>query len=109
MILILGLSYILSIVTIYANDIQHLWNIFVHSLLFVSPIFWEVDKVGGFLLLVQQINPLGQLIEISHKLVINQTIPPLNDWLYTTSLVFAIFFIGYAFFTKFQGKIMEEL
>ena len=109
LILILGLSYILSIITVYVRDVQYFWVIFAHSLLFVSPVFWRLNNVEGILLQVQQINPLGQLIEISHKLVIDGQIPPFNEWLYTTIFVLAIFFFCYFVFHKFENKITEVL
>jgi len=108
-VLILGLSYLLSIITIYARDIHILWNIFVHALLFVSPIFWYLDEVDGILLDIQKINPLGQLIEIGHVLVIDGEIPSLNEWLYTTSFILAIFFFGYFVFSRLEDKIPEKL
>ncbi len=109
LILILGLSYILSIITVYVRDVQYFWVIFAHSLLFVSPVFWRLNNVEGILLQVQQINPLGQLIEISHKLVIAGQIPPFNEWFYTTFFVLGIFFFGYYVFNKFENKITEVL
>ncbi len=108
-ILILGLSLLLSVLTVLVKDIQLLWPIFTHTLLFVSPIFWYVDKTEGILLKIQSINPLGQLIEIAHKLVIDGKIPPLNDWLYTTILILGILFTGYLIFHKLQEQIVEEL
>jgi len=106
-ILILGLSYILSIAAPYIRDVQLLWIIFTHSLLFVSPIFWHVDRVDGILLEIQKINPLGQLIEMAHVLVIDGQIPSLNEWLYTTSIIFGIFFVGYFVFNKKADKVAE--
>lgn len=108
-ILILGFSYLLSLINVFVRDIQQLWSVFIHVLLFVSPIFWSISEVGGILQDIQKINPLGQLIEISHKLVIDGEIPPLNDWLYTTSFVLVIFFIGYFVFQKYESKVVEEL
>lgn len=107
--LILGLSYILSIIAVFMRDIQFFWTIFVHSLLFMSPIFWYLKDIDGILLQIHQFNPLGQLIEISHSLVINGQIPPINDWLYTSFYILAIFFIGYFVFQKFEYKITERL
>ena len=107
--LILGLSYILSIIAAFMRDIQFFWTIFVHSLLFLSPIFWYLKDVNGILLQIHQINPLGQLIEISHSLVIYGQIPPITDWLYTSFFVLAIFLIGYFVFQKFEDKITERL
>jgi len=108
-ILMLGLSYFLSIATVFVRDIQHIWTIFSHTLLFVSPIFWYVDDVDGILIQIQKINPLGQLIEIAHHLVIDGQIPAFSDWLYTTIFVLAIFFSGFFVFRIFENKITEEL
>jgi len=107
--LVLGTTYLLSIINVYVRDVQQLWQIFVHALLFISPIFWYVDEVKGILLEIHKINPLGQLIEISHKLVISQEIPPLSDWLYTSFLIFLIFIVGYVVFQKLESKVIEEL
>lgn len=107
--LILGLSYLLSITNVFLRDIQYVWIVFSHSLLFISPIFWSLENVSGILLEIQKINPLGQLIEISHKLVISGEIPPAADWLYTTSYVLVIFFLGFFVFKKFANRVAEEL
>jgi len=107
--LVLGLSYWLSITNVFFRDIQYVWLIISQSLLFVSPIFWRLEDVSGILLEIQKINPLGQLIEISHQLVINGQVPQAFDWLYTTSFVLVILFSGYFVFKKFQNRIAEEL
>jgi len=107
--LILGLSYLLSIANVFARDVQHIWGILVHTLIFISPIFWYLEDAKGIILEIHKINPLGQIIELSHKLVINGEIPPLDDWLYTTTFVVAILFFGYFIFSKFEDRIVEEL
>lgn len=109
LILILGLSYFLSIANVFVRDIQYIWIIVVHTLLFLSPIFWYLNYVDGILLQLHQINPLGQLIEIAHKLVIDGQIPPINEWLYTTTFILIIFSIGYIVFRRLESRIMEEL
>ena len=109
LILVLGLSYFLSIINVFVRDIQTIWSILMHALLFASPIFWKIDEVDGILLQIQKINPIGQLIELSHKVVIDGEVPPLSDWLYTTLFILGIFVVGYVVFHKLQDKIMEEL
>jgi len=108
-ILVLGLSYLLSVIAVFVKDILPLWTIFVHALLFLSPIFWHLKDVEGFLLQIQAINPLGQIIELSHKLVLDGQIPSLTEWAYTTIYVIVILFVGYTAFHKFENKIVEEL
>ena len=109
LILVLGFSYLLSIINVFVRDIQNIWIIISHSLLFISPIFWHLKDVEGVLLQIHSINPLGQIIEIAHSLVIYGEIPPISDWIYTTIFVFAIFFFGFAVFHRLENKITEEL
>jgi len=107
--LIWGLSYILSISNVFVKDVQNFWVVMVHLFLFFSPILWKIEEVDGILLEIHKINPLGQLIELSHKLVTGSQIPPINDWLYATFLVFVIFIIGYFMFHKLENRITENL
>ena len=107
LVLVLGVCYILSIVYVYARDIQPIWAIISYALLFASPIFWYVSEVDGILLSIQSINPLGQIIELTHQVVVFGTIPSLIDWTYTTSIIFGIFFVGYAIFNKLEKNIVE--
>ncbi len=109
LVLVLGLSFLLSVVNVYVRDISNIWGILVHTLLFVSPIFWNPKDVDGILLQIHKINPLGQLIDISHKLVIDGEIPPINDWAYTTLFIFGIFALGYFVFHRLQHKAVEDL
>jgi len=108
LVLILGLSYILSIIFVYVKDIQHVWSILTYAMFFVSPIFWYLNKVDGVLLSIQSINPFGQIIELAHKIVFNE-IPSVSEWAITSSYVFGIFLFGYFIFRKFEKKVAEEL
>lgn len=107
--LILGLNFMLSIVNVYARDIQHFWIIFTHALFFVTPIFWYLKDVNGILLTIHNINPLSQLIEIGHQIVIYRQVPPLADWLYSSFLVFIVLTIGFLVFQKLKNKAIEQL
>lgn len=109
LILVLGMSYMLSILHVYVRDIQTIWGIIVHALFFVSPIFWYVKDTSGILLDIHAINPVGQLIELAHKIVVFNEIPPLQDWLYSTAFVLTFLFLGYAIFRKYEKRFTEEL
>jgi len=109
LILTLGVSYFLSILNVYFKDIQPIWGIIIHALFFVTPILWYIDEADEFLLSVHRFNPVGQIIELGHNIVVFGKMPPLNDWLYAAIFAISIFFIGYAVFQKLQSKIAEEL
>jgi len=109
LLLILGCSYVLSIIHVYFPDIHPFWGIVTHALFFVSPIFWYLKDVNGILLEFQKINPIGQLIEIAHSLVLDGKIPSASEWAYSAIFIIVLFFVGYAIFQKFEGKVVETL
>lgn len=109
LLLVLGVCYLLSIVYLYVRDIQPFWTIIAYALLFASPTFWYVSEAKGFLLIIQQMNPLGQIMEFAHKVVVFGEIPSINEWAYTTTIILGIFFFGYFLFDKFQRKTVELL
>ena len=109
LIFIWGLTYLLSIVNVYFRDLSPMWAIVIHAFFFISPIFWYVSEVEGILLDVMKFNPVGQIIELAHQVVVFGNIPPLGDWLYTSAIVFGVFFFGFAIFRKFEKHAVEEL
>jgi len=109
LILTLGFSYFLSVVHVYVRDIQPIWAIIVHALFFVTPIFWYLEDANQILSEIHLYNPVGQILELGHKLVVYGEIPAASDWLYTSIFVLAIFFIGFAIFHRFESKLAEEL
>jgi len=108
-VLTLGLSYLLSILFVYVRDIQSIWVVVMLALFFVSPIFWYVDEGNEILLGIHSVNPLGQLIELAHKIVVFEEIPPLIDWIYASGLVAIVFIIGFVTFQKYEKYALEEI
>jgi len=107
LVLVLGLSYLLSILFVYIRDIQPLWSVFSYALFFVSPVFWHLNEVDGILKQVHFFNPLGRIIELAHNVVFNE-IPSVEDTVITVLYVVGIFFVGYYIFQKYENKIAEE-
>jgi len=105
-ILVLGLSYVLSVAHVYFRDISPIWTTFSYALFFVTPIFWYVKDVGGILVMINEINPLGRIIEIVHGIVFNE-IPSLEYIAITFLYVLSIFFIGYYIFQRFEKNVAE--
>ena len=107
LVLVLGVCYLLSIVYVYVRDIQPVWIVITYALLFASPIFWYISEADEILLSIQNINPVGQIIELTHKAIVFGTVPPLFDWTYTTTFCFGIFLLGYVVFHKLEKNIVE--
>ena len=108
LLLILGISYFLSVLYVYVRDIQPIWSVINYGLMFLTPIFWKLNEVDGFLLYFHSINPLSQIIELGHLVVFHQ-IPSLDQWAYAFLLVMIVLVSGYAVFYKLESRIVEQL
>ena len=109
LVFILGLSYFFSILYAYVRDIQPMWGVIVLAMFFLSPVFWYIEDASEILLSIHAVNPLGQIIELGHNLVVFDKVPPLEDWLYASLLVFIVFLVGFLTFKKFEKRVMEEI
>lgn len=64
---------LLSCVLLVARDLDHIYQVFLRALLFVTPIFYTREFLGGaglahYLVLL---NPLAQLIELSRSILLD--------------------------------------
>jgi len=108
-VLIHGITSILSIVHVYVPDIHPFWGVFTHALFFLSPIFWKLKDAMSILHEIHKFNPVGQIIELSHKILVFGEIPPITEWLHSLVFVVGFFIVGYAIFQKFESKTVEAL
>ncbi len=109
LVLTMGFSYILSILSVFMRDIQPIWGIILHALFFLTPVLWYLEDADEFLLSVHRFNPVGQILELGHNVVVFGKIPPLYDWVYASLFAIIIFFVGFGLFKKYESKIAEEL
>ena len=62
-------------------------------------------EISGIILL----NPVAQIIEMSHNVVLYDLLPSLQDLLYTGIVSLVIFFTGLVIFQKRVGTIIDDI
>jgi len=104
-----GMALILSIVRLYFKDIQSVWGIVVISLIFITPVFWEVEDMPEDIAQIFLLNPLAMIMEMGHEVILYNTVPSLEETIYSVSTSFATLFVGWVLFKKSEKKIVEKL
>jgi lipopolysaccharide transport system permease protein len=83
---LLGISYIISALSVYFQDLQQLVPLLVTVLLFLSPVFYSVTQLPESIRdVILKVNPLAPVIEAFRELIFYGTIPSIS------------FFIGFGF------------
>lgn len=68
-VLSLGICYLIAAIGVYIKDVKQITSSITTLLMFLSPIFYSMEKVSGGLKSIIENNPLTPIIEISRKLV----------------------------------------
>jgi lipopolysaccharide transport system permease protein len=75
--LVLGLTWMLSALSVFLRDIGQLIVPLLTAMLFLSPVFYPLSSVAERFLLIYQVNPLTLVIEQMRTVLLHQQSP---DW-----------------------------
>ena len=107
----LWVSLILSWVYLLARDIQHVYQICLRLLFFLSPIFYTRDllkenTIGQFVLMI---NPLTHLIDYTRTLILDGKLFSVDAVCIFLLINLLMVYVGYHLFKRFEPHFTELL
>ena len=108
-ILLLGISFILSSITVYFRDLEHIIGIILMVMFYATPIVYSLDTLPEPFVTIMQLNPMAHIIEGYRSIFYYQTMPNMNNLLILLALSIILLVIGYFIFKKLQYGFAEEL
>lgn len=108
-VLLLGLSFIVSSLTVYLRDLEHLIGVAVMMMFYATPIAYASKDVTGSLEIFMKINPMAIIIDAYRAIFYYQCKPDLSSLFALGMVVVALCIVGYLIFYKLQKRFAEEL
>ena len=108
-ILMIGLSLILSSVTVYFRDLQHFIGVILQLLFYATPIVYSIETIPENYRWILKWNPMTYIIEGYRDIFYNQTTPNLKILGIIIAIGIVLTIIGYFVFSKLQKRFAEEL
>lgn len=102
----LGIGLILSALYVFFRDIQYLWTIFTQLLMYVSAIFYTIDRYSVKVQNMFLINPVYLIIRYFRKIVIESSIPSLEFHLLMAVDVLFVVGIGSWIYKKYNTRFL---
>ncbi len=104
-----GLSLIVSIVTVYFRDFQHILGVLMQALFFLSPILYKPESLKGSVAFLMVLNPIVPFIDLFRAPIYSGVIPA-NDMI-LKAMVFALLSIciGIYVFIKYERRLVYRL
>lgn len=108
-ILALGLTFIVSAITVYLRDIQQIANVLVMGLMYASPVIYSVDMVPAKWYNLYMLNPMSVVI-VAYRDILFYKHTPRELGLGVAFVISVIcLLIGFAIFEKLKRNFVEEM
>lgn len=107
--LVLWVSLLLSMMYVFVRDLDHLFEVGMRLLFFVTPIIYRLDTLPPTLQAVALVNPLAHVIGYTRTLVLEGRLPPLGQLLTFLAVNFALSYGALVLFRRAEPALLERL
>lgn len=102
----LGISFILATIYVRFRDIKHIYTVFLTLWMYMTPIFYTIDRLGDKVQAVLQFNPMLHYLNYFREIVALGTVPSWQSHLICIGVGFLTLIIGYSIFTACKKKFV---
>lgn len=107
--LLLGITLILSAITVYIRDLQHIISVVLMALFYGTPIVYSMDMVPESLKSLIMLNPMSPIIQSYRDILFYKQMPNLKYLGILLIVTIILIYIGLVIFKKLQKNFAEEL
>ena len=108
-ILLLGISLIVSSVTVYFRDLQHFIGVLLQLFFYATPIVYSIETIPENFRWILKLNPMTYIIEGFRDIFYYHQMPDIKMLGIILLLGINLCIVGYLVFNKLQKKFAEEL
>ena len=106
--LVLWVSLLLACLYPLARDIDHIYQVFLRALLFVTPIFYPKAFLGeGAAQVLLTLNPLAQLVDLSRDVLIHGQVPGAERLAVLTAANLVLVWLSWRLFKTLEPRFAE--
>lgn len=107
--LLLAISLIVSSISVYIRDLQHLIGVVLQMLFYATPIVYSAETIPQEFAWILRLNPMTYIINGYRDIFYNQTMLELKPILILIAGCLLACVVGYLIFNKLQKGFAEQL
>lgn len=108
-IMLLGISLVVSSITVYFRDLQHFIGVLLQLFFYATPIVYSLETIPENFRWILKINPMTYIIEGFRDIFYYQKMPDIKMLGVILIISIVLCIIGYMIFRNLQKKFAEEL
>ena len=105
----IGISLLVSSLTVYFRDLLHLLGVFMQLLFYATPIVYSMNAVPANFRWLLRLNPMSYLIDGYRSIFYSKTMPDFRGLLIAFIMGIVLCIVGYFVFKKLEKRFAEEL
>ncbi|MBI4230598.1 MAG: ABC transporter permease [Planctomycetes bacterium] len=109
LLLVLGVSFLLSTAAVYFRDVERIWSILSLALFLMTPVFYAYRDIPGAQRVWVQANPVTHIVAFARGALLHHEVPGLRHLALFTAAVLALLAVSWALFRRQQGGFAERV
>ena len=101
-----GMALLLSALTVYFRDMQHLFSVMTLGWMYATPIFYPLEQLPTNVQFLMKFNPMYHYINMFRNLVMYGNIPGPNTWIACIVAGLVMLIVGLLAFRKLQRNFI---
>ncbi|MBR3629516.1 MAG: ABC transporter permease [Oscillospiraceae bacterium] len=107
--LALGISLLVSSVTVYFRDLEHILGILSMLWMYLTPVVYDISMIPARFRPLLQLNPMTALIGCYRDMLCGGTLPPPSALLYAAVQGVTVLLLGWCVFARLERRFAEVL
>ena len=108
-ILLIGIALIVSSITVFVRDLQHIIGVIIQLLFYATPIVYATNSIPDSFSWILKFNPMTYIIDGYRSMFYSHTMPNIKALLIVLTIGVGVCVLGYLIFNKLQKRFAEEL
>lgn len=101
-----GVGMALSALSVFFRDVCHLWGVIITAWTYATPLFYPVEILPEWAMPFMQYNPMYHYVTYFRDLILNGTVPGLQENLLCLGMAVVAFAVGLLIFKKTEKKFI---
>ena len=108
-VLLLGIGFIVSSVTVYFRDLEHIIGVVLMAAFYATPIVYKLEQLPHTLQILVNLNPMTHLINAYRDIFYYHQMPNMEILVTLLGISLVLTVVGYFIFKKLQKGFAEQL
>lgn len=101
-----GMGMILSALSVKFRDVTHLYSVLTTAWMYLTPVFYPMEAISGWIKKVVSLNPLTMYITLFRSLMLDGVVPAAGAWLSALGVSVLMLGLGAWVFGKMQREFI---